>query len=224
MTSNQIAYNKYLEDARHNAALEDIERHKAGSARMTSEASASQAQTAALGQRETARHNLVEESIKQGQLRVESSKLGETTRHNKVSEGISQLQSDRQYELGKYSNVSGRLQASAALQGAQASIMGALAQQSQAATASARQVEDARHNMVSESIGRVQNKASLQQAEARRLAAEASSAKVELQKELLPYEKAEKIASVVQRGSNSLNQLSEVAKNIIGLTKGVNKK
>lgn len=231
MTSNQIAYNKYLEDARHNVATEEIERHKADSARISSSASMSQAQTAALSQRETARHNLIEESIKQGQLRVESGKLSETTRHNKVSESISQQQSDRQYELGKYSNMSGRMQASASLQSAraaqlsaQAAQMGAMAQQSQAVIASARQQEDARHNKVAESISGVQSRASLRQAQAREVQAQAASRGMDIQEEMLPYNKAQAVASVMQKGANSVNQLTEVAKNIVGLIGGGKKR
>lgn len=152
MTANQIAFNRSIEDARHNRVIEGIEKHKAESTRMgaeasltSAEASRSQASTAAARQVEDARHNVEDESIRRGQLQVSSGQLEESHRANVASETIrkNQLEEEKRHNLAQESI--GSTQASA-------SIISAKAQQQQASVASLRQAEDARHNLVAEGI------------------------------------------------------------------------
>lgn len=183
MTSNQIAFNNYLETARHNAELEKIERHKADSSRMSAlasgisaEASARQAGVASRRQLEDVRHNREDEAIRQGQLRVQSEQASiardtqkEAVRHNVMAESISKQQIESTREVGLTQAAVNR---EVGLQQAAAAHRQAGAAESQARTAALRQSEDARHNMVSEGISQIQAQASVRQAGAAERSAE----------------------------------------------------
>lgn len=156
MTANQIAFNKMLEDVRHNQASEEIERMKARSAETSASAAASQARTALARQIEDARHNLADEGVRRGTLEVAQGQLAETTRSNTAREQIqtgdlaesirhNAVMESETMRHNKESEIAAGRQASASMAQAAAS-------QTQASAAARRQMEDARHNLVSESL------------------------------------------------------------------------
>lgn len=167
MTSNQIALNAYMETQRHNKASEDIERTKAsaqmrsaGASEMSSRAALQQAGIAALRQSEDARHNLVEEYVKQGQLRVQEGTLQETQRHQRAQESLTKYSADVSAAASRYASDNAMavgmrnaaVNYSVGMAGASASMAHAQAALKQAAVSAAAQSETARHNLVQEYI------------------------------------------------------------------------
>nr|AVX53500.1 putative ORF1 [Marmot picobirnavirus] len=102
MTANQIAYNRQREEVRHNAELEKQgrihlahEHATAGASVKQAEAAVSQAGTAALSQKETARHNAQQEQINWW---YNSAYANEMRRHNMEGEAINRIQVDNLHE------------------------------------------------------------------------------------------------------------------------------
>lgn len=152
MTANQIAFNRAIEDARHNVVMEDIEHQKAraaksqaDSSKLSAQASMQQAQVASNRQIEDARHNLQDEEVRRGQLAVSQAQQKEIERYNRVAQ---QLNESALAEQAMHNRAS----ESASFQQARAANVNAAASAKRAEIESARQAENERHNLVAESI------------------------------------------------------------------------
>lgn len=163
MTANQIAFNRAIEDARHNRVSEEIEKQKAaasttsaGASMISSRALEAQAQIASARQIEDARHNLRDEDIRVGQLEIGRGQLAEQQRANKMAEKLTQNAQNETQRHNIAQESVGQTQAKASMLQAQAAGTQAAAAREQARVAGERQIEDARHNLVAESIGQLQ--------------------------------------------------------------------
>lgn len=234
MTANQIAFNRYLEDARHNVVSEEIERKKAlASARsaeaagVSAHAASVQAGNALRSQYETERRNRVDESIRMGALEVERDKYGleqkklsETQRHNVAQEELNTASLAQQLKLGQAQIATNRevglAQAAASQAHAQASLK-------QAEVAARTQQEQQRHNVVAESISRsqlendaIRAQAAQKQAQASAATAGAARIQARVAQGLLDSEKFGNYARGFQNVTGGVKDITGMGMSILG--------
>lgn len=164
MTANQIAYNKYVEESRHNIQTEGVERRKALAAWNQAGAAQSQALTASARAEEEKRHNREAE-------RVSSASQVSTEKYQRDTGAAALKQAESSETQAKSSVVQGEAAARRAAveearlpiyqYEAESSRIGALAKQTsasaavqQAQVAAMRASEDARAHRVQEGISR----------------------------------------------------------------------
>lgn len=154
MTANQIKYNEYLENARHNRVSERHEHRQVGAQELQAQASHMQALTAQATQEEQARHNVANENYNWWQG---FNSLIESKRHNQESERISQYSADtdrqiREGELAvKRETLADRQrQTDIAQQDAETRMFSALTSRQQIGLGYAQLAETARHSQAVE--------------------------------------------------------------------------
>lgn len=226
MTANQISYAKVLEDQRHNKEQERQKDVELATAEKQAEASVRQAETAALAQGETGRHNLEQERINWWSAQYP---LYESVRHNREVERIQGLtaQTEADYKRKQTSLLERGMAATetsalgalfrgqAGLTSAQAAMLQAGVAQINADTRLAElgevfrhnsvvESETKRHNVVDESLTKYQNRTGRINAYAQKSQAESSESQAK-------SARIKAISGAVDTGVNVVSKISSLA-------------